>query len=234
MTRAVIFIMLVGLGRFFWMPVGGCGETYEGQKARILKSLMEVHQVRFDGVLPKSWEELESGLDISAPSHSGTTSRHLVERYLVLDPPVTLEPAPVPRGDRGNTALREVAEVLAMCRTPIYRTTMDRTVKGPGRYLVFRDTAGDLQWTWLEEKEIEDKFAAAHQVLPGRGAKAVLTAGVRRHYTIRLGAGALLSLVALWAFWPLIRKLHAHVLVTRWARTGHDPGQPFPCRPAGS
>ena len=108
---------------------------------------------------PRDWAELE--LVTSAPLDRMFPLVKPTIRYAYFDPPLTL------RFHTGRTM-----EVVAITRSPMQETTLKETwagrltyLKGPGRYLLYRDSGRYLR-QWIEEPFFQHIWPSTGVVLP--------------------------------------------------------------------
>ena len=154
MMRGLLILAVWGAlaGQAWALSYGTPESTMVGHVAMYFK----LYQSEY-GALPTQWSDLEKVAGDSWDRGSGTGS--IIKRY-----------AFVPGLEMGKP---EESQMLVVMRKPSYETTLstgffglDRSVKGPGRYVIYRIPEGDIRHCWLEEKEVARIFTEAKQPLP--------------------------------------------------------------------
>lgn len=111
-----------------------------------------------NGALPTSWPEYRETLKISLNDVLETTLP--TRRYGVMYPTV---PLIAPLQGQIVVVTRKPIEDLA---TPPGFLGLSEVLKGPGRYVIYKDAKGEIQHQWVTEDYVVKTFAAASLPLP--------------------------------------------------------------------
>lgn len=110
------------------------------------------------GTLPETWPEYRSTLSMSLDNVLNTTQP--TRRYALIRPLQRLLP-PLQ------------GELIAVNRSPIYDLVTPQgflglynVIKGPGRYVIYKDDEGEYQYEWVNESYVQAVFAATRTPLP--------------------------------------------------------------------
>ena len=138
-----------------------CALTFRSPErltASAIVSWSEMYQSEHEGALPKTWNDFKGILEEPIEE----TMRHSVpvKRYAFISPPITL---PEPHS----------GELVAINRRAIYDTTLSQGIlgltvglRGPGRYIIYRNPDRHLTFAWVAEDYVLGAFAAAATNLP--------------------------------------------------------------------
>lgn len=110
------------------------------------------------GALPTTWPEYRETLKISLNDILGTTLP--TRRYGVMNPTV---PLIAPLQGQMVVVTRKPIEDLVI---PPGFLGLSNVLKGPGRYIIFKDGSGQIQHQWVTEDYVVKTFAAAGIPLP--------------------------------------------------------------------
>ena len=110
------------------------------------------------GDVPGSWADYRAALKMSVDEILDTIKP--TKRYAILLPPMRLS-APL-QGDLIAVNRSGIMDIV----TPPNFPGVGPVLKGPGRYVVFRDSAGEFKYQWVTEDYITSAFAAAKVTLP--------------------------------------------------------------------
>ncbi len=110
------------------------------------------------GEIPGSWADYRAALKMSVDEILDTGLP--TKRYAVLMP--TLKLIPPFQGDLVAMNRSAIQDIV----TPPNFPGMSPVLKGPGRYVVYRDTKGDFKPQWVAEDYIVQVFAAAKTPMP--------------------------------------------------------------------
>jgi hypothetical protein len=110
------------------------------------------------GTLPTSWPEYRETLKISLNDILETTQP--TRRYGVMNPPV---PLIAPLQGQMVVVTRKPIEDLQI---PSGFLGLGRVLKGPGRYIIYKDAGAKIHQQWVTEEYVIKTFAAANLPLP--------------------------------------------------------------------
>jgi hypothetical protein len=110
------------------------------------------------GEVPGSWADFRSALKMSVDEILDTVVP--TKRYAILMPPIRLTP-PL-QGELVAVNRSGIMDIV----TPPNFPGVGPALKGPGRYVVYRDATGEFKPQWVTEDYITQAFAAADVPLP--------------------------------------------------------------------
>ncbi len=214
--RAILAAIFMGfcVGRAYCLSYS----TAEGQIARTMAFCIEQYHQKY-GKLPTEWSELDEFMNRPMDEYfryAPPSKRYAFVPSFPLLPPIE-------------------GEIVAVTRKPTYEVTLSSglfglqtDLKGPGRFVIFRNAKGQFPSRWVNEEYIVRSFAEAKQALPtpDNEPEPKPISNARKEIYIRRSVYAVVILVPIGGYYLIKRRRRKSTEQTRAAN-------PRPCGTSG-